>query len=463
MRWAALALAVLFIFVAGWWLLPRVIDALPGEIRARVPEQLLAALSTPLPTALPAPEGLVQAPAEPMLLLPSDLTSTLTPAWPAPTESTMTLEVPATATPTAAATQSQELRDEPSVEPTPVRLNETPSPTATANIPPSAMVSGLTIIPQKFNNCGPANLTMVLNYYGHEVDQLSVGALIKPNYDDRNVSPDELVAYVNSETGLRAGAFSGGDLELIKRLIVAGYPAIIEKGLEPSEWQGWMGHYLTLVGFDEPTQTLLAMDTYLGPWDGSGRREEYGEVEEFWAQFNHTFILVYPPEREEELMALLGPRFRDPETMWQAAGREATIQIQAAPEDAFAWFNLGTNLTRLAEVSARSELYARASTAYDRARQLGLPWRMLWYQFDPYVAYLAAGRFEDVLTLTEATLSNSGGRDVEETYLYRGYALQALGNTAQARAAYLEAIELNPNLVQARLALEALESVSGDQ
>lgn len=463
MRWAAVLLAVLLILVAGWWLLPRVIDALPGDLSARVPDQLLAALSTPLPTALPAPEGLGQVPAEPMLMLPAEMTGTLTPARPTATDATVTVEALATLRPTADHTQSQELPAEPSVEPTPARPDATPSPTATVSLPSSAVVDGLTIIPQKFNNCGPANLTMVLNYYGHEVDQLSVGALIKPNYDDRNVSPEELVTYVNTETNLRAGAFNGGDLELVKRLIAAGYPVIIEKGLEPSEWQGWMGHYLTLVGFDEPTRTLLAMDSYLGPWDGSGRREEYDFVEGLWAQFNHAFILVYPPEREEEVMAILGPRFGDPQAMWQAAGHEASIRLQTAPEDAFAWFNLGTNLTRLAEVSERPELYARASTAYDRARQLGLPWRMLWYQFDPYVAYLAAGRFEDVLTLTEATLSNSGGRDVEETYLYRGHALQALGNTVQARAAYLEALELNPNLVQAELALEALESDSGDQ
>lgn len=456
-------LAVFLILVTGWWLLPRAIDALPGEMRARLPEQLLAALSTPLPTALPAPEGLGEMPAGPMLLLPAELTGTVTPARPTATEAAVTLKAPATLRPTADATQPQEPPAEPSVGPTPEGPDATPSPTATAILPSSAVVDGLTIIPQKFNNCGPANLTMVLNYYGHEVDQLSVGALLKPNYDDRNVSPEELVTYVNTETSLRAGAFSGGDLGLVKRLIVAGYPVIIEKGLEPSEWQGWMGHYLTLVGFDEPTQTLLAMDTYLGPWDGSGRREAYSFVEELWAQFNHAFILVYPPEREEEVMALLGPRFHDPRAMWQAAGHEASIWLQTVPEDAFAWFNLGTNLTRLAEVSARPELYARASTAYDRARQLGLPWRMLWYQFDPYVAYLAAGRFEDVLTLTEATLSNSGGRDVEETYLYRGHALQALGNTAQARAAYLEALALNPNLVQAELALEALDRDNRDQ
>ena len=52
-----------------------------------------------------------------------------------------------------------------------------------------------------------------------------------------------MVDYVNNETSLQARFFVGGSLELLKQLLAAGYPVIIEKGLYPNAWEGWMGHY----------------------------------------------------------------------------------------------------------------------------------------------------------------------------------------------------------------------------
>ncbi len=81
---------------------------------------------------------------------------------------------------------------------------------------------------------------------------------------------------------------------------------------------------------------------------------------------------------------------------------------------------------------------------------------MLWYQFEPYAAYLATGRLEDVRVLSDAILSDSGGRDVEETYLYQGHALLAAGDAAGAERAYRRALKLNPNYEEAEMALASL-------
>ena len=122
----------------------------------------------------------------------------------------------------------------------------------------------------------------------------------------------------------------------------------------------------------------------------------------------------------------------------------ARAAARLTPDDAFAWFNLGTSLTELAALNGDNALFGTATAAYDQARLLGLPPRMVWYQFGMYAAYLAAGRAADVLALTEATLENQGGRNVEETYYYRGLALAAAGDEAGAQAALARAAELNP-------------------
>jgi len=418
-----------------WQVLPQAAAALPGRVRQYIPEQMLALVTTPLPTALPAPI----------------LSFTATPTS-LPTATAVSAE---SNTPIPEASDST---PQPTSSPLP---SPTMPPTATAPptpaVPPVAMIEGLSIIPQKFNNCGPTNLTMVLNYYGVAVDQFDVAAVVRQNYEDRNVSPEELAGYVRDEAGLEAAVYRAGDLWQLKQLLAAGFPVIIEKGLIPDEETGWMGHYLTLYGYSEGEQAFLALDTFLGPWnEGEQRWEAYEAVAAYWQHFNHTFLVVYRPEQEAQLNEIVGPTMNDPLMMWTRAAEQAQQAIDINGQNAFAWFDRGTALTHLARLKEDASYFEQAAVAFDQARLIGLPPRMLWYQFQPYEAYLAVGRVEDVLVLIEATLASQGGRNVEETYLYQGHALLAQGDVAGAAAAYRRAASLNPNFVAAQEALAAV-------
>ncbi len=430
--------------VLSWWMLPTVVQALPGQVRVRLPEELVRAVTTPLPTALPAPSvepediqlTAVSAIVEPVA------TPTVTPATAPTTIVTVIAAQPAanerfTATPTATPTK-------------------TPTATATVEpLPATVHLEGMEITPQSLNNCGPTNLSINLNYYGLETTQFDVAEIVKPHYDDRNVSPQELVKYANEYTDLQASLFSGGDLTLLKKLLAAGFPVVIEKGYEP-DWQGWMGHYLTLIGYNEADATFLTMDTFLGPWDGTGRTYHYEEIEKYWEHFNNTFFLVYPPRQAETLLAIISPHLIDPVIMWQHAAATAQQSINDEPENAFAWFNLGSSYTELGQLSNDPKFFKAAATAFDQARLLGLPPRMLWYQFQPYIAYLETGRVDDVLTLTATIRDHQGGDKVEETFFYRGRALQALGNEKDAAFNYRRALEIKPGYQEAREALAAV-------
>ncbi|MEZ4644570.1 MAG: hypothetical protein R3E31_17855 [Chloroflexota bacterium] len=76
----------------------------------------------------------------------------------------------------------------------------------------------------------------------------------------------------------------------------------------------------------------------------------------------------------------------------------------------------------MGELTGEATYYETAAVAFDEARRIGLPWRMLWYQFEPYEAYLGNGRAADVLALTDAMITSEGGRYVEETFFYQGNA-----------------------------------------
>lgn len=122
----------------------------------------------------------------------------------------------------------------------------------------------------------------------------------------------------------------------------------------------------------------------------------------------------------------------------------ARAEIEANPQNAFAYFNLGTSLNGLGQ-------YKQAAAAFDQARVLKLPWRMMWYQFGAYRAYYETKRYDEILALADATLRSA--ENLEESHYYRGLALQALGQDAEARAAFESALRFNKNF---RLAQEAL-------
>ncbi len=327
--------------------------------------------------------------------------------------------------------------------------------TVAASIPSSYQLSGFTHIYQGWNNCGPATLTMALTHYGFAADQYPAANWLKPNSEDGNVSPWQMAEFVNTQAGSTTRALwrYGGTQERVKTLIANGFPVIIEEGYEPYDrdgnYLGWMGHYLLLTGYDDAQQVFYTQDSYIGP----NQAYTYAHIDEFWQHFNRVYIVVYDASQEAALLALLGTD-ADPRQNAINALEAARAEALADPEDHFAWFNMGTSFVAL-------DMFQEASVAYDQARTVGggLPWRMLWYQFGPYEAYNAVGRYQDTFDLAGAVIANSGtARYIEETYYYAGEAREALGELQRALDNYAAAIDLNSNYVAA---IEARNRLQG--
>ena len=324
-------------------------------------------------------------------------------------------------------------------------------------LPAAYQMSGFTHIPQHWNNCGPATLTMGLTYFGVAADQTPAASWLKPNTEDGNVSPWQMVEYVNTQLPGTTRALSrvGGDLEMLKKLIAADFPVVIEAGYDPEpDRLGWMGHYLLVMGYDDNTQQFLTQDSYLGP----NRQYSYEHVTKFWQHFNNTYIVLYDFAREQDVLALLGDNADVSKNYLNALEKNRQSALQNAT-DAFAWFNMGTNYAALADVDPKAYEYAAA--AYDQARNIGLPWRMLWYQFGPYEAYINVGRYQDVLDLARVLLAEPGtSQHIEETYYYAGMAREGLGERDRALNNYIEAIHQNPNFTPAIEARDRLQSAA---
>jgi tetratricopeptide (TPR) repeat protein len=320
------------------------------------------------------------------------------------------------------------------------------APARAQDPPTSAQLNGLRHNYQTWNNCGGANLTMALSYFGWGYDQDVARAWLKPNMEDKNVSPGQMAAFVNQQTDLpniRAIWRYGGDLNLIKRAVAAGFPVIVEAGFDVDNL-GWMGHYETVVAYDDASQTIWVYDSYLGP----SQAHTYTDFDIWWRHFNRAFILLFPLDREAEARAVLGA-YVDPNAATQIALDAARREATASPSDAWAWFNMGTSFVKLGN-------YYDAATAFDQAFRLGLPYRLMWYMFGPYEAYYNIGRYDDVLTLaanTEATTVY-----VEETNYWRGMVYAARGQYDLALNELNNALAFNRHFEEAQIAKTQIES-----
>ncbi len=351
---------------------------------------------------------------------------------------------PATATPRSTA-QHTAAPTATAIAPTAVR--PTAEPTLSAAPPASARISGVVHQRQTWNNCGPATITMALSYYGWQRDQAFAGARLKPNREDKNVSPRELAAFVEEESLVKAVVRMGGTLELLKRLVANGFPVVIETGAM-FEAYDWIGHYRVVMAYDDAFRVFYFFDSFLGVGDAAqGITKSYERVDSDWGNFNRAFIVVYEPQREGLLREVMGDHW-DVDRAAEIAFERARQDARRAPQDGFAWFNMGTSLTALGR-------YQEAAAAYDQAhRTESLPWRMHWYQFGAFEAYFHEGRYDDVLSLARITQNNAP--EIEETYYWRGRVREAQGSPQQAATNYRRALAYNPNYDEARRALESL-------
>jgi hypothetical protein len=367
-----------------------------------------------------------------------------------------------------------EIEGTPTPTPPQAQTATNPGPTPTPTISPTPMPQSVDLRDQvtyvhqhgRWNYCGPANLTMALKYWGWEGNRDQVAEAVKPGPDDpdldyiartkvdKNVMPYEMVDFVNENTELKAFSRYGGDIELIKNFLANGYPVLIEKGYyeysQITQSVDWMGHYLFITGYDETQGHFIVQDAYLQQGDefiGNNYLVDYASFIKEWRYFNYLFIIVYPPEQENEVLDLLGP-WIDKE--W--ANRHALdianqeIAVLEGLNEYFAWFNKGTSHVQLFEYVDAAFAYDHAFLLYSELSEEERPFRILWYQTGPYFAYHYSGRYQDVINLANNTLYETiVDPTLEESFYWRGMARLAIGETGNAVDDFLESVRLNPN------------------
>ena len=354
----------------------------------------------------------------------------------------------------------------PTSTPVPPGPTATPTPSPTPTITPTPLPASVRLEGVKYENqfnrwnyCGPANLSMALNFWGWSGNRDVVGKAIKTSDKDKNVMPYEMVDFASEQPGLMALQRSGGTIDLLMRLISAGFPPIVEKGYYEYDYNGklgWMGHYQFVTGYDEIKGVVVVQDTYK---DGPNFEISFAEFEEGWRSFNYLFLVIYPFEKQNELLSVLGT-YADPAWADQSALQTAQAEVLKLTgiDQFFAAFNLGTS-----NVNLRS--YVDAGAAYDQAFSMYAllpddskrPFRMMWYQTGPYWAYYYSGRYQDVINLADTTLHDTISEPVlEESLYWRAMAKVNVGLSDQAVEDLQNSLKVHPGFQPSLALLQSL-------
>ncbi|GGL69924.1 hypothetical protein GCM10010840_04890 [Deinococcus aerolatus] len=325
---------------------------------------------------------------------------------------------------------------------------------AASALPAQVSIGNVTHEYQRLNNCGPVTVGMALSRWGGTLNQYDIAPRLKATRDDVNVSPGELAAFARGQ-GMTVHLARGGTPLMLRRLLAAGFPVIVETWFVTPD-SGGMGHYRLLTGYDDARGKFSALDSYLGRLEFT-----YAELDELWRSFGRTYLVVAPAAQEARLTKTLG--YHADARMARRAVLRVALTEAGKRNDAVAWLNVGQAKLNLGDSRGAARAFDAAFAAspdpkLDPSRPArtvgGLPWRALWYSFGPLEAYARNARYGDVLRLTGGVL-----RDVpahEEMHYWRGRALAALGRVAEAKAAYREALRLRPGFALAQTELARL-------
>jgi tetratricopeptide (TPR) repeat protein/DNA-directed RNA polymerase specialized sigma24 family protein len=340
-------------------------------------------------------------------------------------------------------------------QPTPELLSFSPG----LKFQPEVFVDVIQSESRSWSVSGPAALAILLGFWDWPGNPVRLMEALQPNPLDAAVLPADLERYVSGQSNYRALYRQGGDVPLLHKLLDAGYPVILQRGEDTKE--GWYGHFQVVSAYDVKSRQYVVQQVF----PEAGERKVDGEkLHGTWKSFNYAFLLVFPREKEEHLLELLGD-YASPSYAAGEAARIASHEIlifQGTSDRSlfFAWFNRATSLAYLEDYYGAAKAYDEAHTILEKIPEARRPWRIFWYQTRPYWAYFYTGRYTDVIQLADEILERSDGAAVEESLYWRSLAKEAVGDRQGALEDLHEAVRLNPNFTAGKETLRRMRGES---
>lgn len=153
---------------------------------------------------------------------------------------------------------------------------------------PGYVLTGMPLVRQTYNACGPASITQVLAYFGLKMEMADVSRRTRPS-ETSYMSAQAIVNFA-PQVGMEARLFTNGSLGTVKAAIKNGLP-IIALQSHITDAGKVIPHWRVVMGYNDPTSQVYLMDPLLG-YVSMG----YADFARVWADHRGQFAILYPPQ-----------------------------------------------------------------------------------------------------------------------------------------------------------------------
>lgn len=167
----------------------------------------------------------------------------------------------------------------------------------TASAASGYVLSGMPLVHQTYNACGPASITQVLAYFGIQVTQAEVSRQTRPS-ETSYMSAQAILNYAPT-VGMEARLYSGGSLQTVRSAIRNRLPLIaLQSHITPKQV---IPHWRVVMGYDDAKRQVHLMDPLLGYV-----AMNYADFERVWQDHNGQFAVIYPPNWRSLVRKVIG-------------------------------------------------------------------------------------------------------------------------------------------------------------
>lgn len=246
---------------------------------------------------------------------------------------------------------------------------------------PAATLGPMKHVWQSLNNCGPAAVVMALSTLGIDESQEVARLALRGTDVRRGMGPQGVGPWVDQRFGLRSMWRMSGTNDEIKQLVTNGFAPMVTQWMEDPTISR-ISHWRTVRGYDDAKGVFYVND----PMRGDNFPLSYSWFARNWQPFSYRYMVIYEPEDEPLLQAIIGERWDDyvmRERHYERMKAEALAEGTSA-----AWIGYG-------EAAYQFGLFEEAVVAIEKGLDLGSGTGIFMLRTSLPNALRALGRFEE--------------------------------------------------------------------
>ncbi len=262
--------------------------------------------------------------------------------------------------------------------PAPVITEVLPTPIAA---PASAVFPDMKHVWQSLNNCGPAAVVMALSTLGVDINQETTRLALRGTDVRRGMGPQSVGPWVKENFDLRSTWRNNGTNAILKTLVANGFAPMVTQWLQ-DPWVSRVAHWRTVRGYDDAKSVFYVNDSMLG----NNVALSYDFVARNWLSFSYRYMVIYKPEDEKLLKAIVGDQWND--MIMRRSLYERTKAEAQGWNTNFSWLAYG-------EAAYSYGMFEAAVAAFEKGLSMGSPSGVFGLRNSYPRALLALGRQED--------------------------------------------------------------------